>query len=92
MGFVVANLALASLPDYRANKGNRDRWLVLLPRDARAFCFGTGGNVDNVSGDNPCLPDFQAEIEYHKGEPCPYKSIICAEGYCRDCWIYKNQD
>ena len=23
-----------------------------------------------------------------KGKKCPYKDIICQEGYCKDCQIY----
>lgn len=29
---------------------------------------------------------------YHKGELCRYKPIICQEGYCSDCQIYKEKD
>lgn len=27
-------------------------------------------------------------IQSMKGKPCPYKSIICQEGYCQDCQIF----
>jgi len=27
-------------------------------------------------------------IETMKGKPCPYKPILCQEGYCQDCQIY----
>ena len=26
--------------------------------------------------------------EYHKGQPCVYKPILCQEGYCSECDIY----
>ena len=25
-----------------------------------------------------------------KGRPCPFKVIICQEGYCRQCQIYRD--
>ena len=27
-------------------------------------------------------------LEYHKGQFCPYKSVFCQEGYCSECTIY----
>ena len=27
-------------------------------------------------------------LEYHKGQFCPYKSVFCQEGYCSECAIY----
>jgi len=27
-------------------------------------------------------------LEYHKGQPCVYKPILCQEGYCSECDIY----
>jgi hypothetical protein len=30
-------------------------------------------------------------IEYHRGEPCVYKPLLCQEGYCSNCEIYMNQ-
>ncbi len=29
-------------------------------------------------------------LEYHKGEPCVYKAVLCQEGYCSECAIYLN--
>ncbi len=26
--------------------------------------------------------------EYHKGDPCVYKPILCQEGYCSGCAIH----
>jgi len=26
-----------------------------------------------------------------KGKKCPYKDIICQEGYCHECQIYLNR-
>ena len=28
------------------------------------------------------------QLQYHKGNLCLYKSIICQEGYCSGCFIY----
>ena len=27
-------------------------------------------------------------LEYHKGQPCVYKPILCQEGYCSECGVY----
>ncbi len=27
-------------------------------------------------------------VQSKKGQKCPYKDIICQEGYCQDCEIY----
>ena len=27
----------------------------------------------------------------HKGETCPYKLIICQEGYCSECQIWREK-
>ena len=27
-------------------------------------------------------------LEYHKGYPCVYETILCQEGYCSNCVIY----
>jgi len=26
-----------------------------------------------------------------KGKPCPYKQILCQEGYCQDCQVYLDK-
>ena len=26
-------------------------------------------------------------LEFHKGQPCVYKSLLCQEGYCSECII-----
>lgn len=26
----------------------------------------------------------------HKGTDCPYKPILCQEGFCQECQIYKD--
>ena len=28
------------------------------------------------------------DIENHKGKICPYKKILCQEGYCNNCQIF----
>lgn len=30
-------------------------------------------------------------MEYHKGEPCWIKPILCQEGYCSGCCIYQEE-
>lgn len=32
--------------------------------------------------------EAEMTLESMKGKPCPYKPIVCQEGYCQDCWIY----
>ena len=27
-------------------------------------------------------------MEYHKGQPCVHKPILCQEGYCSECGVY----
>lgn len=41
---------------------------------------GPGAVRGSSDGDN--LPP---QIEYHKGEPCPYANVLCQEGYCLRC-------
>ena len=30
------------------------------------------------------------QVINHKGQPCPYKSILCQEGWCSGCQIYQD--
>lgn len=27
-------------------------------------------------------------MKNNKGKTCPYKDILCQEGYCNGCWIF----
>lgn len=30
-------------------------------------------------------------LEYHKGQPCVFKPLLCQEGFCCECIIYLEQ-
>jgi hypothetical protein len=30
-------------------------------------------------------------LEYHKGQPCVFKPLLCQEGYCSECIICLEQ-
>lgn len=30
-------------------------------------------------------------MEYHKGQPCIYKPILCQEGHCSECYIHRSR-
>ena len=31
---------------------------------------------------------LEMNLQYHKGQFCPYKPVFCQEGYCSECAIY----
>lgn len=31
------------------------------------------------------------QLNYNKGKPCLYKAILCQEGYCSGCYIYREK-
>jgi len=30
-------------------------------------------------------------LQYHKGQACNIKPILCQEGYCSECFIYQSK-
>jgi hypothetical protein len=30
-------------------------------------------------------------IQYHKGQGCIVKPVLCQEGYCSECYIYQSK-
>ena len=43
---------------------------------------GAGAVRGVGDSDNRIYPQA---IEFHKGEPCPYANVLCAEGFCFRC-------
>jgi len=36
------------------------------------------------------MGDGMKAEDNHKGQLCPYKNILCQEGYCSECQIYMD--
>jgi hypothetical protein len=30
-------------------------------------------------------------LQYHKGQACKIKPVLCQEGYCSECFIYQSK-
>jgi hypothetical protein len=36
------------------------------------------------------MKEQMPNMEYHRGEICPFKCTLCQEGYCSECSIYRS--